>query len=191
MAWRDVIQHKGSVGGVDQMPPPSLDHTLDANNPPVPPTYTWLQRALPRPLANLVYSGYPDSNKNPARWIKNDPNQLGISEWQDSPDPVRQSNFVTAGRKIHPFAGDITPMHTALWKALIMHDGFAAGKIHNHWRPQMYAGMQLPSDIRRNIVPGQAVTFGSQYVQGGDPQIGPVQLASGLSSSGLDGDPYG
>lgn len=189
MAWRDVIQHKGKVGGVTQTPPPSLDHTLDVFAPPVPPTYTYLERALPRPLANLVYSGYPDSNAENAEWMKNDPNGLGVSEWQDAPDPVRQSNFFMAGRKIHPFAGDITPLHTALWKALIMHDGFAAGKVHQHWRPQMYAGMQLPSDVRRNINPGQAVTFGSQYVQGGEPLLGPVQLASGLTGT-LDGDPY-
>lgn len=192
MAWRDVIQHKGKVVTGTPELPPSLDHTQDANHPGVPPTYTFQQRALPRPLANLVFSGYPESNRENAEWVKNDPNGLGVSEWQDSPDPVRQSNFVTAGRKIHPFGGDITPLHTALWKALIMHDGFAAGKVRNHWRPQMYAGMQLPSDIRRNIMPGQATTFGSQYVQGGEPALGAIQLSSGLSySNSMDGDPYG
>jgi hypothetical protein len=191
MAWRDVIQHKGKVGGVTQEQPLGQDPMSMSNPPPIPPTYAYTKPPFPRPLANLVYSGYPASNQQNAEWVKNNPNGMGVSEWQDSPDPVRQSNFVTAGRKIHPFGGDLTPLHTALWKALIMHDGFAAGKIHNVWRPQMYAGMQQPSVTRRNILPGQAQTFGSQYVQGGEPGLGPVQLASGLSSSGMDGDPYG
>ncbi|MGA2655836.1 MAG: hypothetical protein ABSF18_07690 [Gammaproteobacteria bacterium] len=187
MSFLDVL-----FGGRAGPPPPSptLDPSLDVTGPAVPPTFVFTLRERPKPLANLTYSGYPASNEGAGEWTANDPNGIGVSAWQDSPDPVRQSNFWNWGNKIHPAAGDITPLHTALWKSLIMQDSFMVGKVVNFWRPQMYAGAQLTSDIRRNITPGQAATFGSQYEVAGIGTPQPVVLSSGLSGS-MDGDPYG
>lgn len=191
MPWRSVLFPKTQTQGTEvDSPPPSLDHTLDTHAPIIPPTYVYTQRQVPKPAANRRYFGLPADNEDAAYWRKNSVRSLGVSDWQDAPDPVRQSNFVAAGNKIHPFGGTITPLHTALWKDLIMQDTFMVGKIVGFWRPQMYAGRQLPSVTRRNIKEAQATTFGSQYVISGNPPVGNILLASGLSANGTDGDPY-
>jgi len=180
----------GTTVGKEVVAPP---YSLDVNDPHAPPTYVFTLRERPKPLANLHYSGYPASNQSAGRWLQNNYEAIGRPGWQDAPDPVRQSNFVAEGRKIHPFGGDITPLHTALWKSLIMRDAFGAGKLVQFWRPQMYSGTQLPSARRINIGPGQATTFGSQYTVSGEPFTAQVVLSSGISFNygpGIDGDPY-
>lgn len=195
MAWRDVVFPKREVtqGRRDEVnqAPPSLDHNLDSNDFIVPPTYVYTQRRRPKPLVDRLFWGLPASNQQNARWMPNTPETMRVSGWHDAPDPVRQSNFVAEGNKIHPFGGDITPLHTALWKANIMEDSFRVGKLREPLTKSMYAGTQLPSSPRQNISPGQAITLGSKFTVNPTPITNqPIVLASGFSGAGLDGYPY-
>lgn len=178
-------------------PPPSLNQQLDANRPVAPPTYVYAQREeLGTPQRE--FWGTPEDNRGAGHRQDVAPEILGVSGYQDAPDPVRQSVFFGAGNKAHPHAWIIRPSHLALWKALISRDSYGtAPKRFIPWNVQQFSGMQLPSDIRSNIDEGTPTTYGSLYSVGAPPSppgIGvPVMMPSGFVSTttaAADGHPY-
>lgn len=168
--------------------PPSLDHSKDVTRPGVPPTYAYTQRREPHVGAGFLAS--PDSQYNV--YTDNTPERLGVSGWQDAPDPLRQSNFWADGRKIHPHAR--MPRQSNLNIADIlshMSVVFSAGKLKQHQSVPQFAGTQLPSVQRYNIREGYSSTYGSLYEV--DPATPPpvLVLASGMSyTQSQDGHPY-
>jgi hypothetical protein len=165
-----VIARRGKTA-----PPPSLDHTNDAEHANTPPTYVYVERREPR--ANTEsYWATPDDNQGAATPVYADASGLGISTYQKAPDPViERSPFYANGNKVNPWAHRIKPSHVRLTMGKWVTDNFQAGKMtHPHLVPT-YAGGQLPWDEKYNIQPGQSTTYGSQYT---------------VVPYGMDGDPY-
>lgn len=102
--------------------------------------------------------------------------------WQESPDPIRASDFWAAGRKVNPQARMPISSQLAIGaKEAVMIDEMRIGKLHGRLAVQQYAGGQLPLVHRTNITEPQPITYGSQYTISGTPSPGNVMLATGMT----------
>ena len=112
--------------------------------------------------------------------------------WQEAPDPIRQSDFWAAGNKIKPDAH--MSITSDVWFGFGNAPGeetFHIGKLIGYFKTPMHQGGQKPSLIRANIQEPYQTTFGALYEV--SPQVqaaGPAFTASGFVANAMDGYPY-
>lgn len=170
-------------------PPVSLQQKQDANRPSIPPTYSYIQRREPH--VGATFLAVPDDQY--FHEFDNIPSVLGVSAYQEAPDPLRQSKFWADGKKVKPWAHHpfVSKLNIAYITA-ISDQTFRVGRLPVDRNVPMYQGTQLPSVQRYNIQEGQSATFGSQYEVSGVPAPpSTLVLANGMSyTQSLDGHPY-
>lgn len=149
----------------------------------VPVTFTYIEREDHHPGSTPSFTAAPASQYD--KYLPN------TQSWQESPDPIRQSDFWAAGNKVNPWARMLTPSHLAIGsKEAVMQDNFEVGKLlgYLHAGKTQYAGAQYPSIPRVNIEPAIPATYGSQYELRSMPYPGGIIMATGMSFD--DGYPY-
>lgn len=148
----------------------------------VPPTFVYVQRREPHMGPSYLMA--PEDNSQCYY-------DLNIG-WHEAPDPVRQSDFWAANRKINPQARMNVTSHIAIGSIeAVDEQQFRVGKLLGYFYKPMYAGMQQPSVMRSNIREAVPRTYGSQFQAGVPSQPAPSFTASGFDvQNSEDGYPY-